>query len=173
MHLWIHSDASYPNELKSCSRNGGFFYLSDKPKLRIKRNDTPPKLNSPVLVNSKIIDTVISSVQESETGSGFINGKDDVPLCNSLHEMGHIQGPTPIIFDNIVVNGIIIVTVVQCRSKVMDMRFYCICDRFRQKKIHVSWKQGKRNISDYPSKHHSTKHQIYIRPTFVLNTIQK
>ena len=71
----------------------------------------------------------MSSVQESETGSGFINGKDDMPLLNSLHEMGHIQGPTPIQFDNIVANGIIIDTVVQHRYKAMDMRFYWLRDR--------------------------------------------
>ena len=68
------------------------------------------------------------SVQESETGSGFINGKDAVPLHNALHKMGHIQGPTPIQFDNIVANGIIIDTVAQRRSKAMDMRFYWLRD---------------------------------------------
>ena len=41
------------------------------------------------------------------------------------------------------------------------------------KKVHVHWKQGKYNLSDYPSKHHSTKHQISVRPTYVLNNIQK
>ena len=103
---------------------GGFCCLSDKTKLQIKSNDPPPKINAPVLVNRKIIDTVMSSVQESETGSGFINGKDAVPLRNALHEMGHIQGPKPIQFDNIFGNGIITDTVVQRRSKAMDMRYY-------------------------------------------------
>ena len=41
------------------------------------------------------------------------------------------------------------------------------------KKIHVHWKQLKQNLSDYPEKHHSTKHQISDKPTYVLNTIQK
>jgi len=81
MHLWIHSDASYLNETKARSRNAGYFYLgyfylSDKPKLPIKPDDPRPPLNAPVLVNSKIIDAVMSSVQESETRSGFINAKD-------------------------------------------------------------------------------------------------
>ena len=173
MNLWIHSYASYPNASKACSRNGGFFYLSDKPKLPIKPNDPPPKLNAPVPVNSKIIDTVMYSVQKSETGSGFINGKDDVPLHNALHEMDHIQVPTPIQFENIVVNGIITDTVVQRISKAMDMHFYWLRDRCRQKQFHVHWKQGKHNLADYPSKHHSTKHHISVRPTYVLNTIQK
>ena len=73
MHLWIHSDASYLNESKAHSRNSGFFYLSGRTKLPIKPNDTPPKLNAKVPVNSKIFNTVMSSVQESETCSGFIN----------------------------------------------------------------------------------------------------
>ena len=72
----------------------------------------------------------MSSVQESETGSGFINGKVSVPLRNDLHEICHIQGPTPIQFDNIVTNGIITDTVLQRRSKAMYMRFYCLSDRF-------------------------------------------
>ena len=38
--------------------------------------------------------------------------------------MGHIQGPTPIQFENILANVITNDTVVQCRSKAMDVRFY-------------------------------------------------
>ena len=72
----------------------------------------------------------MSSVQESETGSCFINGKYAVPLRNALYEMGNIQGPTPIQFDKILANGIITDTVVQHISKVMDMRFYWLRDRF-------------------------------------------
>ena len=104
----------------------------------------------------------MSSVQESETCSGFINGKYAVPLLNSLHEMGHIQGPTPIQFDNIYSNGIITDTVVQRGSKAMDMRFYWLCDLCRQKQFHVHWKQGKHNLANYPSKYHSTKHHISV-----------
>ena len=107
MHLWIHSDASYLNESKACSRNGGFFYFYEKPKLPIKPNYPPPKINAQVLINCKTINTVMSYVEEYDTGSGFINGKDAVPLHNPLHEMFHIKGPTPIQFDNIIANGII------------------------------------------------------------------
>ena len=91
MHLWIYSEASYLKKSKSRSRKGGFFYLSNKPKPPIKSNDPPPKLNAPVNVNRKTIETVMYSVQEYETGSGFINGKHSVPLCNTLHERVHIQ----------------------------------------------------------------------------------
>ena len=85
--------------------------------------------------------------------------------------MDHIQGPTPIQFDNIVVNGIITETVLQLRSNAMDIFFYLLCDRCEQKQIMFIGKQGKHNLADYPSKHHSTKHHISVRPTYVLNII--
>ena len=100
---------------------------------KYKSNQMILQLNAPVLINSKITDTVVSSVQESETSSGSINDKYSVPLCNPLHEMSHIQGLTPIKFDNIFTNGIITDTVVQHRSKVIDMRFSWLCNRCRQK----------------------------------------
>ena len=73
IYLWIHSDASYLNGTKAPSRNEGYFYLTEKAKLPIKTDDPPSPPNAPVLINSKIIDAVMSSVQELETGSGFIN----------------------------------------------------------------------------------------------------
>jgi hypothetical protein len=129
MHLWLHTDASYLNETKARSCNGGYFYLSDKPKLPIKPDDLPPPLNAPILINSKIIDAVMSSIQESETGSGFINAKDAVPMRTTLQEIGHKQGPFPLQFDNKCAVGILTDTVVQRRSKAMDMRFYWVRNR--------------------------------------------
>jgi len=172
MNLWIHSDASYLNETKARSRNAGYFYLSDKPKLPIKPDDPPPPLNAPVLVNSKIIDAVMSSVQESETASGFINAKDAAPMRTTLAEMGHKQGPTPIQFDNKCAVGILTDTVVQRRSKAMDMRFYWLRDRVRQLQFHIHWKRGRYNLGDYPTKNHPTKHHIEVRPTYVLNHVK-
>ena len=131
IHLWIHSDASYLNETKARSRNADYFYLSDEPNFPIKHDDPPPMHNAPILVNSKILDVVMSSVQESKTGSGFLNAKDAVPMRTALEEMGRKQGPTPIQFDNKCSVGILTDTVVQRRSKAMDMRFYWLRDRAR------------------------------------------
>jgi hypothetical protein len=114
----------------------------------------------------------MSSVQESETGSGFINNaKDAVPMRQTLTEMGHLQGPTPLQFDNKCAVGILNDNVVQRRSKAMDMQFYWLRDRQRQKQFHVHWKRRQENLADYPTKHHSTKHHIAVRPTYVLNNI--
>jgi hypothetical protein len=173
MHLWLHTDASYLNESKARSCNGGYFYLSNKPKLPINPDDPAPPLNAPILVNSKIIDAVMSSVQESGTGSRFINAKDAVPIRTTLEEMGHPQGPTPLQFDNKCAVGILTDTVVQRRSKAMDMRFYWVRDRHRQQQFHVQWKCGQENLVDYPTKHHSTKDHIAVCPTYVLNNLRR
>ena len=169
MHLWIHSDSSYLNEPKARSRGAGYFHLSDVPQLPIKPTDPPPPLNAPILVNSKVIPNVMSSAAEAETGMGFLNARDAIPIRQTLQEMGHPQGPTPIQFDNIVATGIINDTVTQRRSKAMDMRFYWLRDRAAQKQFHIHWKRGAANLADYPTKHHSTKHHISVRPTYVLN----
>ena len=143
-----------------------------KTRPQIKSNDPPQKINAPVIVNRKIINTVMSSFQESESGPCFINGKYSATLHNALYKMNHIQGTTPIQFHNIVANGIITETVIQRRSKAMDMRFYWLCDQCLQKQFHVHWKQGQQNIEDYPSKHHYTQNDISVRPTYALNTIK-
>ena len=69
-----------PQQMQSSLKNAGYFYLSDEPKLPIKHTDPPPMHNASILVNSKIIDAVMTSVQESETGSSFLNAKDAVPM---------------------------------------------------------------------------------------------
>ena len=73
MHLWVHTDASYLTEPKSISRSGVYHYFSNKPKLPIKYDDPPPKHEHPVLLLSKVIDTVMTSKQEYKTGDGYIN----------------------------------------------------------------------------------------------------
>ena len=170
MHLWIHTDASYLNEPKARSRGAGFFYLSDKPNLPIKQDDPPPKLNGPILINSKVIPGVMSSAQESETGMGYLNAKDACELRRTLQILGHPQGPTPIQFDNQCAVRILNETMTQRRSKAMDMRFYWLRDRAAQKQFHVHWKRGTQNLADYPSKHHPATHHKAMRPTYVANS---
>ena len=101
MHLWAHTDASYLSESKARSRAGGYYFLSDKPKLPIQANDPPPPLNGAISAKSKIIDAVMSSAQEAETSAGYYNAKEIIPLRQALEELGHPQGPTPLQFDNI------------------------------------------------------------------------
>ena len=173
MYLWAHSDASYLSESKARSRAGGYYFLSSKPTFPIKATYPQPRRNTPILVLSKIIDAVMSSAQEAKTGAGFINARELIPLRNALCEMGHPQGPTPIQFDNRVANDILNDDVNQKRSKAMDMRFYWLRDRIRQKQFHAFWRRGTDNYADYPTKHHHTKNHINVRPYYVSNAVIK
>jgi hypothetical protein len=67
MILHIHSDASYLSENESKSRAGGLFYMGNTAK-----NDK--KLtNGAILIVSKVLKHVMSSVAEAEIGAVFIN----------------------------------------------------------------------------------------------------
>ena len=94
MILNIHSDSSYLNKPKSCSRGGGHFYLGNK-------TDNKPDIhNGALLTTLQVLRNVMSSATEAECGALFNNAKQGVPLRISLEEMGHPQPPTPIQVDN-------------------------------------------------------------------------
>ena len=82
---------------------------------------------------------------------------------NYLHEMGHIRDPTPIQF---------LFPTVSLPTQLCNVYTF-INFLVDVKKPHVHWKQLKHNLVGYPSKYHSTQHHISVRPTYVLNNIQK
>ena len=47
------------------------------------------------------------SAQEVETGAEYITARELTPVRETLKEMGHPQGPTPLQFDNKYATGII------------------------------------------------------------------
>ena len=49
----------------------------------------------------------------------------------------------------------------------MDMRFYWIRDRVKQKQFEVRWQPGKTNLADYPTKHHTGQHHKMVRPIYL------
>ena len=83
MHIWVHTYYSYLTEPKAIPEAGGYHYLSNKPKLTIKYDNQPPRHNHPVLVLKKVIDAVMSSTQESETGGGYINAKEALTISQT------------------------------------------------------------------------------------------
>jgi hypothetical protein len=167
MVLYIHSDASYNSEPKARSRVGGHFFLSDKPKDPSQPPTNQPKHNGAVHTVSSILKNVMSSATEAEFAGLFHNARDGASLRTTLIEMGHPQPPTPIQTDNSTAAGITNGTVRQRKSKAMDMRFYWVQDRVRQKQFLVYWRQGSENLGDYFTKHHSTAHHRIIRPTYL------
>ena len=158
MHHWTHTNSSYLTEPKAQSQAGGYHYFSDKPTLPIKDTDPAPMQNHPIHVICKVIDAVMSSTQEAETGDGYINACESIPICQTAIEMGHPQGPTQLQFDNKCAHGIITGELKQKQSKSMDMCFHWLRDRANQQQFHVHWKHGETNLGDYPTTHHLTKH---------------
>ena len=92
MCLWARSDASYLCNSKGRSRVGGVGYLSSKTSFPIYNDSTSPPTNAAILVLYKVINTVMSSAQEVETGAGFITVKEFAPARETLKEMGYLSG---------------------------------------------------------------------------------
>ena len=120
MHLWAHSDASYLCESKARSRAGGVVFLSDSPKFPILPDDPPPTPNHTVIVVFNILDALMSSAQEAETGAGFVTACALVPARITLIELGHPQGPTPLQIDNHCTKGILTDEIKQKCSRAME-----------------------------------------------------
>jgi hypothetical protein len=170
MHLHIHSNASYLSEIRSRSRAGGYFFLSDRPKkLLPKPHNTAPPLNGAIYVHSSIMRCVLSSPIEAEAGALFHNAKDAAPFRITLLKLGHPQGPTPIQTDNACASGIFNDTVKQRRSEAMDMRFYWIKDRVAKDQYVVHWRKGRSNLANYFTKHHSLSHHCLMRLQYLVN----
>ena len=115
----------------------------------------------------------MSSAQEAETGAGFYNAKELIPLRQTLEELGHPQGATPLQFYNHSATQILKNEVSQKRSKAMDMRYYWLRDRAKQQQFHIHWKKGTQNLADYFTKHHSPSHHRKMRPLFLSDSQTK
>lgn len=164
MQLQIHSDASYLSETESRSRAAGIAFLTDHDKL-----GDPDAINGAIDCISTIIKAVVSSAAEAEYAAMFLVGTTAEGLRNTLKDLGHPQGATPIISDNSCAVGIANRTVKQRRSKAIDMRFNWIRDRSDQGHFKVSWAAGPRNRADFFSKSHPTSHHLAMRPIYVEN----
>jgi hypothetical protein len=146
MQLEVSTDSSYLSVTKSRSRIGGYHYLGNKrPDRPILPEDPLPMMNGPVHVHCSIMPMIVSSAAEAETGGAYYNGKDVVPLCTALEEMGHPQAATPMECDNTTAVGIINDTIQKCQSKAMNMHFYWIKDQQKQGQFRLYWASGSTN----------------------------
>ena len=159
MDLIVHGDASYLSETNARSRAAGVFYLGDR--------HNPDTLNAPILCLSTILDVVVSSATEAEYGAAYLNSKQVAPLRGLLGDMGYTQEPTIMYIDNKAAAGIANDSVTQRHSKAMDMRFHFVRDRVRQGQLCVTWAPGRKNLADYLTKAHPTKHFVRMRAFFV------
>jgi hypothetical protein len=162
--LHIHSDASYFSVSKA-SRLGGLFYLG----YNFPNED---KLNGSILNVASIIKNVVASAAESEVGACFQNAQTAAPLRIDLMELGHKQLVTPLRTDNSTAFGILNETIKQKRSKSMEMKYYWLQDRVRQKQYDVYWRPGKDNLGYYYTKHHSAQRPIMLHQANSLNVLR-
>ena len=158
MILKIHSDASYLSEKEARSRAGGYFFLANK-------NDN--QYNGPIHILSTILRNVMASAAEAELGALFENAKEAAPMRIALIELGHPQPATPIQVDNLTAHGIVNSNIRQRKSKAINMRFYWVKDRVRQKQYKVYWEPGTNNRADYFTKHHPTAHHRKVRGDYL------
>ena len=91
---------------------------------------------------------------EVEIGAAYINGQEALPILTLLSELGHPQPATPIQVHNSTADGFANNTIKQKRSKVINMRFYWICDRTSQGQFLIYWQPHITNLGNYHTKLH-------------------
>ena len=162
MVLWTVSDALYLSETKACSRAGGMFYLSNKPKnLTHKTPDLPP-INGMIYSLVKIMQHVMSSAMEVEIGAAFLTAKKACAMQTTLEEHGNPQPTTPLQVNNQTTVGFS-----NDNIKHHHMRFHWIQDRNQQGQFIVFWwAPGKTNLANYIKKHPSPAHHVDTRKVF-------
>ena len=101
---------------------------------------------------------VLVSVLEAELGALFVNCKRGAAMCMLIIEMGHSQPPTPAVTDSATGDGFVNDNIRQRHSRAIDIRVYCLRDRFRQGQFLVYLMAGDYNMADYFTKHHPTIH---------------
>jgi hypothetical protein len=143
MQLQVESDASYNSEPGATSRAGGVFFLGP-------RSDT--FINGLVDETSVRIDTVCASAAEAEYAAIFLNARKACVLRQTLTDLGHPQGATPMSVDNKCAQGLANDTVKRRQSKAIDMRFHWIRDRVRQGQFLINWAPGSSNLADFFTK---------------------
>ena len=151
MILHNHSDAAYLVTKGARSRAAGYTYLG---------NDTNNKqiINGPISIIAKTIKGVMSSAAEAEIGALCMNAGQLLPLQVACEELGHPQLATPMRIDKNTASGIISGTFNEAQSKAIDMRYYWLMDRAKQKQFRIYWDRGIKNLADYFSKDHSGAH---------------
>ncbi len=137
MVLHLLSDASYLCRPKARSVYGTFAYFGDA-----------DKINGPIACASKMITSVVASVSVAELCGGF----KAVRYRRIASDLGYPQPPTLLHIDNTVAIALAQGTINAKRSKSMDMRFFWIVDRIKQKQYRVAHIPGMWNLADHFTK---------------------
>ena len=161
MQHQCHSDASFNGDTRGRSRAAGYHFLGNYDPTS---GDQP---NGFIEYVTSIINVVVASATEAELAAIFINAQLAISLRHALDFLGHPQGPSLIVSDNLVGVNILNGTAKSKRSRSMDLRFFWVKDRISKKQFKVSWAPGSQNLADYLTKIHTAKDYVLRRATFV------
>ena len=119
MILYIKSDAAYLVLPQARSRVTIIFYL-------INATSKRPPLNGDIQVICKILQNIVSSAAEAETGGIFISGQQAVPIITYLSELNHPQPAcgNRTSTDNSTAKGVLTANLRQKLSKAFDIRYW-------------------------------------------------
>jgi hypothetical protein len=137
MTLAIHSDASYLSEPKTHSQAGGHMLMAG--------NEEIPFNNGAVLNISQIIQAVMSSAAEAESGALFINAKTAISIQQTLIELSHPQPRTSMQTDNAMAHTLLTNKIFPKALKAMDMLVHWLRCRNAQGQFHYYWRPGTQN----------------------------
>ena len=126
-----------------------------------------PTNNGVVHTVAQILKAVMSSAAEVELGALYINCREAIPVLHVLEEMGHPQPPTPMQTDNSTALGVVTNKIQPKRTKAMNMRFFWLRCRARQKQFRTYWRAGPTNKGDYVTKHHASSHHRNVRADYL------
>jgi hypothetical protein len=141
MVLQLMSDASYQSSPKARSVCGYDSYLG-----------SPNAINRPISCGSWMINCVCGSVAEAKLAGEFQAAQTATHHRAILSDLGYPQPPTMLRMDNTVAIGIAAGQINAKRSKSMDMRFFWLVDRVKQRQFVASHIPGIWNIADHFTK---------------------
>ena len=158
MILAAHSDAGFHNESKGRSQARAHISLSE---------DNPiPRWNGPILSISQVIKFVMTSATEAELAALYITAQKQVPMRQTLIEMGWPEPPTPIQTDNTTAESVVNNKIFTKKLKSMDLRLHWLRCRETQKQFRIYWDKGPNNCGDYHTKQHPPVYGEAKRPLF-------
>ena len=154
----IDSDVSYLSDPWACSSAGGNYYLSSLPTNPETSPNLSPPANGPIHTECWILKHVVASTSETEVRGLFQNRQTALPIRITLHALGFHQPSTPTKTDNYAAKGFDTAKVRQKSSKAINMPFYWMKERLKQKYLFVYWNPVSQNMWDYFTKHHPPHH---------------
>ena len=107
---------------------------------------------------------------EAELCGGFRIAQDAVQHRRVLHDLGYPQPPTLLRMDNTVAIRLALGTINAKRFKAMDMRFFWIVDRIKQKQFTVEHIPGMWNLAEHFTKP-LPKHKFYQFLEFIASNL--